>query len=183
MCTPDSDEDPDAKLSVRSNLDPRAKWKNCTGSDHDRKFLKIEHRIRIHGLNDSCVYRWNLKNDHSEQLIPEPGSSVQHIDLDPQALYMAVVNNKVQWASNQCSGIRDISTGSATLQKRIIVWTVWIYLVLCCVSDPDWIRIQLCQWIRSKKCHVLKCWMFSFEGWRRLCSLDILYGCLGINEM
>jgi hypothetical protein len=71
----------------------------CTVSDQDPDAMKD--RIRIRGLNDSCVYRWNLKNDHSEQLIPEPGSSVQHIDLDPQALYMAVVNNKVLWASNR----------------------------------------------------------------------------------
>ncbi len=53
------------------------------------------------------------------------------------------------------------------------------------VSHPYWIRIQSRQWIRIrnpdpdpgghkwptkveklKKFHVLKCWMFSFEGWR-----------------
>jgi hypothetical protein len=44
--------------------------------------------------------------------------------------------------------------------------------------DPDWIRIQSCQWIRIriqegkkdpqkwKKLRNFKCWMFPFEGWR-----------------
>jgi hypothetical protein len=78
-------------------------------------------RIRIRGLNDSCVYRWNLKNDHSEQLIPEPGSSVQHIDLDPQALYMAVVNNKVQWASSQCWGSVTFWYGSGSADPKLLL--------------------------------------------------------------
>jgi len=39
--------------------------------------------------------RWNLKNDQSEQLIPEPGTAIQHIDIDPVGQYMAVVNSKV----------------------------------------------------------------------------------------
>jgi hypothetical protein len=33
---------------------------------------------------------------------------------------------------------------------------------------------------KSSKCHVLKCWMFSFEGFS--CSLDVLYGGLGISK-
>jgi hypothetical protein len=28
---------------------------------------------------------------------------------------------------------------------------------------------------KGKKFHVLKCWMFLFEDWRLLCSLDVLY--------
>jgi hypothetical protein len=52
------------------------------------------------------------------------------------------------------------------------------------------IRIQSGQWIRiqegkndqqkiekNKEFHVLKCWMFSFEGWR------LLYGGLGICKL
>jgi hypothetical protein len=72
-------------------------------------------------------------------------------------------------------------------------------LVHTCVADPDWIRIQSGQWIRirnpdpdpgaqkvthknkkGKKFHVLKCWMFSLRAECFSCSLDVLYGGLGI---
>jgi len=45
------------------------------------------------GDHAGVIHRWNLMNDKSEQLIPEPGVSIQHIDIDPQGQYMAVVNN------------------------------------------------------------------------------------------
>jgi hypothetical protein len=36
---------------------------------------------------------------------------------------------------------------------------------------------------KVKKFHVLKCWMFSFEGWRLLLySLDVLHGGQGIKN-
>ena len=47
------------------------------------------------GDHSGVIYRWNLKNDESEQLIPEPGSAIQSIDIDPQGKFMAVVNSKV----------------------------------------------------------------------------------------
>jgi hypothetical protein len=58
------------------------------------------------------------------------------------------------------------------------------------------IRIQLGLWIRIqegkndpqkykkvKKCHVLKCWMFSFEAEGFSCSLDVLCGGLEICKL
>jgi hypothetical protein len=36
---------------------------------------------------------------------------------------------------------------------------------------------------KYKKFHVLKCCMFSFEGGRLFCSLDGLYGGLGIGKL
>jgi hypothetical protein len=61
-----------------------------------------------------------------------------------------------------------------------------------CGSGSAWIRINLSCWIRIQECkndlqmykivknfHVLKCWMFFFEG----CSLYILYGGLGITKL
>jgi hypothetical protein len=54
------------------------------------------------------------------------------------------------------------------------------------VVDPDWIRIQWCPGIQEGKIttkkqkglinFILKYWMFS-------CSLDVLYGGLGISKM
>ena len=42
------------------------------------------------------MFRWNLKNDQSEQWIPDPEhSAIQSIDIDPAGQYMAVVNYKV----------------------------------------------------------------------------------------
>jgi len=48
----------------------------------------------IVGDHSGVIHRWNLKNDQSEQLIPEPDVSIQHIDIDPLGQYMAVVNSK-----------------------------------------------------------------------------------------
>jgi hypothetical protein len=57
-----------------------------------------------------------------------------------------------------------------------------------CGSLSAWIRISLSCWIRiriqeskvthknrKKNFHVLKCFMFSFEGERLLCSLGLLW--------
>jgi len=46
------------------------------------------------GDQSGVIHIWNLQNDQSEQLIPEPDASIQHIDIDKQGLYMAAVNNK-----------------------------------------------------------------------------------------
>eukprot|EP00088_Acartia_fossae_P015169 TRINITY_DN1826_c0_g1_i1.p1 TRINITY_DN1826_c0_g1~~TRINITY_DN1826_c0_g1_i1.p1 ORF type:complete len:350 (+),score=44.03 TRINITY_DN1826_c0_g1_i1:50-1099(+) len=49
----------------------------------------------IVGDQSGVVHRWNLKNDQSEQWIPDPGhSAIQSIDIDPKGQYMAVVNYK-----------------------------------------------------------------------------------------
>jgi len=49
----------------------------------------------IVGDQSGVVHRWNLKNDQSEQWIPDPGhSAIQSIDIDPLGKYMAVVNYK-----------------------------------------------------------------------------------------
>jgi len=47
------------------------------------------------GDQSGVIHIWNLQNDQSEQLIPEPSTSIQSISIDPQGLYMAAVNNKV----------------------------------------------------------------------------------------
>ena len=47
------------------------------------------------GDQSGVIHIWNLQNDHSEQLIPEPSTSIQSINIDSQGLYMAAVNNKV----------------------------------------------------------------------------------------
>ncbi len=51
-------------------------------------------------------------------------------------------------------------------------------------TDPDPERQHYPQIFKKvKKCHVLKCWMFSFEGEGVSCSLDVLYGGLGISKL
>jgi hypothetical protein len=37
--------------------------------------------------------------------------------------------------------------------------------------------------VKNLKVHVLKCWMASFENWRLLLNLDVLYGGLGIGKL
>lgn len=48
----------------------------------------------IVGDHSGVIHRWNLKNDQSEQLIPDPGTTILHIDIDALGQYMAVVNSK-----------------------------------------------------------------------------------------
>ena len=48
------------------------------------------------GDQSGVIHIWNLQNDQSEQLIPEPSTSIQSISIDSQGLYMAAVNNKVR---------------------------------------------------------------------------------------
>jgi hypothetical protein len=75
-------------------------------------------------------------------------------------------------------------TGGANTHKNIwIRILIQIWNLKSSVSDPDWIRVQSGQRIlilnpdpdpggqklpkkieKVKKFHVLKCWMFSFEG-------------------
>jgi len=48
----------------------------------------------ILGDQSGVIHIWNLQNDQSTPLIPEPGSSLQDIAIDAQGLYMAAVNNQ-----------------------------------------------------------------------------------------
>ena len=54
-----------------------------------------ESELSCHPRNTDLNCRWNLKNDQSEQLIPDPGTSILRVDIDSLGQYMAVVNSKV----------------------------------------------------------------------------------------
>lgn len=88
----------------------------------------------IVGDHSGIIHRWNLKNDQSEQLIPEPGSSVQHIDLDPQALYMAVVNNKGNCYVWALSEGEDKESTQLHPKNKILAHNKY---ALCCKFSPD----------------------------------------------
>ncbi|XP_023347122.1 target of rapamycin complex subunit lst8 isoform X2 [Eurytemora carolleeae] len=86
----------------------------------------------IVGDQAGVIHRWNLKNDQSEQLIPEPGTAIQHIDIDPVGQYMAVVNSK-----GKCY-IWSLSTGEDNTQllPKIQIPAHDKY-ALCCKFSPD----------------------------------------------
>jgi G protein beta subunit-like protein len=86
----------------------------------------------IVGDQNGVIHRWNLKNDESEQLIPEPGVAIQHIDIDPVGGYMAVVNSK-----GKCY-IWSLTTGedSTQLLPKIQIPAHDKY-ALCCKFSPD----------------------------------------------
>ncbi|ELU05495.1 hypothetical protein CAPTEDRAFT_165576 [Capitella teleta] len=46
------------------------------------------------GDQSGAIHIWDLKTDHNEQLTPEPDAAIQSISIDPEATYMAAVNNK-----------------------------------------------------------------------------------------
>jgi hypothetical protein len=74
------------------------------------------------------------------------------------------------------------------MARTLIIWVLFLS-----VSDPDSVRSMdpdpggqkndPQKYKKVKKVHVLKCWVFSFfraEGFS--CSLDALYGGLGISK-
>jgi G protein beta subunit-like protein len=46
------------------------------------------------GDQSGIIYRWDLKTDHNEQLIPESDAMILDIAIDPLGTHMAAVNNK-----------------------------------------------------------------------------------------
>jgi len=48
----------------------------------------------ILGDQSGVIHIWNLQNDQSSPLVPEPGCSVQDLCIDPSGLYLAAVNNQ-----------------------------------------------------------------------------------------
>jgi hypothetical protein len=59
----------------------------------------------------------------------------------------------------------------------------WIRIDFDCL-DPDQDSGEQKLLIKiEKKCNVLKCWMFSLRGEGLSCSLDVLYGGLGIMKL
>ena len=50
----------------------------------------------IIGDQSGIIHIWNLQNNQSEQLIPEANISIQSLAIDPQGLYLAAINNKVE---------------------------------------------------------------------------------------
>ncbi len=46
------------------------------------------------GDASGTIHLWDLRSDHNEQLLPEPGAAIQHLDLDSEGTMLAAVNNK-----------------------------------------------------------------------------------------
>uniref|UniRef100_A0A1B6EK74 Target of rapamycin complex subunit lst8 n=1 Tax=Cuerna arida TaxID=1464854 RepID=A0A1B6EK74_9HEMI len=60
---------------------------NCACLHPTQKMMAV-------GDQKGTIHLWDLKSDHSKQLVPEPGASIQSIAMDPTGKYMAVVTNR-----------------------------------------------------------------------------------------
>uniref|UniRef100_A0A1B6JXY3 Target of rapamycin complex subunit lst8 n=1 Tax=Homalodisca liturata TaxID=320908 RepID=A0A1B6JXY3_9HEMI len=60
---------------------------NCACLHPSQKMMAV-------GDQKGIIHLWDLKSDHSKQLVPEPGASIQSIAMDPNGKYMAAVTNR-----------------------------------------------------------------------------------------
>jgi len=87
------------------------------------------------GDQSGTIHLWDLRNDHNEQLIPEPNASIQHLDVDPDGTMLAAVNNKgVCYTWNLISGV--LQNESSRLNPKIKVQVHQRYAFKCRFS-PD----------------------------------------------
>jgi len=81
------------------------------------------------------IHIWNLQNDQSEPIIPDPKASIQHICIDPQGHYMAAVNNRGHcyvWALSS-GGPKE----STKLHPKNKILAHEGRYSLCCQFSPD----------------------------------------------
>merc|ERR1719350_1950013 len=86
------------------------------------------------GDQSGVIHIWNLQNDQSEQLIPEPSTSIQSISIDSQGLYMAAVNNKGNCYVWALSGGGPKESSQLHPKNRILAHKRY---GLCCKFSPD----------------------------------------------
>merc|ERR1712226_182477 len=87
------------------------------------------------GDQSGVIHMWNLQNDQSEPIVPDPGASIQHVAIDPQGLHMAAVNNKGHcYVWTLASG--QPKEASRLLPKNKIIAHEGKYS-LCCQFSPD----------------------------------------------
>merc|ERR1719436_242804 len=102
------------------------------------------------GDQSGVIHIWNLQNDQSEQLIPEPNSSIQSITIDSQGSFMAAVNNK-----GNCY-VWELSDGgpkeSSQLHPKNKILKHKRY-GMCCKFSPDSEHL-----VTSAADHVIKAW-------------------------
>ena len=87
----------------------------------------------IAGDQSGIVHIWNLRTDHSVQIVPEAGASIQCVAVDPLGNMMSAVTNKVNchlWNLN-CS---DSKTGEVELRKTFKAHKRY---ALKCKFSPD----------------------------------------------
>jgi len=87
------------------------------------------------GDQSGAIHIWNLQNDQSEPIIPDPKASIQHVAIDPKGHHMAAVNNKGHcyvWALS--SG--EPKESSKLVPKNKILAHEGRYS-LCCQFSPD----------------------------------------------
>jgi len=102
------------------------------------------------GDQSGVIHIWNLQNDHSEQLIPEPSTSIQSINIDSQGLYMAAVNNKGNCYVWALTGGGPKESSQLHPKNKILAHKRY---GLCCKFSPDSQYL-----VTSAADHIVKVW-------------------------
>ena len=105
------------------------------------------------GDQSGIIHIWNLQTDQSEQLIPEPGISIQSISIDPQGLYMAAINNKGNCYVWALSGGGPKQSSQLHPKNKILAHKKY---GLCCKFSPDSQYL-----VTSAADHKIKIWRTS----------------------
>lgn len=72
------------------------------------------------GDQSGTIHLWDLRNDHNEQLLPEPNASIAHLDVDSEGTMLAAINNKgICYTWNLISGM--VQSESTRLNPKIKV--------------------------------------------------------------
>lgn len=88
----------------------------------------------ILGDQSGVIHIWNLQNDQSEPIIPEPGASIQDIAIDAQGLFMAAVNNQGNCFVWSLSGGGPKESSQLHPKNKILAHKRYS---LCCKFSPD----------------------------------------------
>lgn len=84
------------------------------------RMLHYVHYFLVKKISSGTIHLWDLRNDHNEQLLPEPNSSIAHVDVDEEGTMLAAINNKgVCYTWNLISGV--VSNESTRLNPKIKV--------------------------------------------------------------
>lgn len=86
------------------------------------------------GDQNGTIHMWDLKTDKSEQLIPEPDSSIQSISIDSMGTMMAAVTNKGKCYIWSLTGGRRDEPTQPHLKTDL---TVSNRYALKCLFSPD----------------------------------------------
>ncbi|CAG9828910.1 unnamed protein product [Diabrotica balteata] len=120
----------DGKWMYSGGEDSRARiWDLRSRNNQCPKIFEVQSAINCVALHpnqvelfvgdqNGIIYKWDLRTDHNEQLIPENDAMILDVEVSPDSLLMASVNNKGRcYIWSLISGMTDTPTKMIPKQK------------------------------------------------------------------